>query len=118
VIERDRKGDAAWTQLRLPDLWHYDVLRGSSTCAAPASRQTSARPRRRPGRVSATATAGGHSRRTPARCRSRRTRARAGEPVEHAAGLKSVELVFKRRVKRFVNNGHLSQKGPPPPSLW
>jgi hypothetical protein len=41
VIERDRKGGAAWTRFAFPTWWHYDVLRGSSTCAAPASRPTS-----------------------------------------------------------------------------
>src|SRR5262245_18449285 len=53
---------------------------GLSTCAAPASRPTSAWPRRSTwSRRSATATAGGRSRSgTPARCRSRRTRERAG----------------------------------------
>jgi hypothetical protein len=28
VIERDRKGDAVWTQFAFPTWWHYDVLRG------------------------------------------------------------------------------------------
>jgi len=28
VIERDRKGDAAWTSFAFPTWWHYDVLRG------------------------------------------------------------------------------------------
>jgi hypothetical protein len=28
VIERDRKGGAAWTQFAFPTWWHYDVLRG------------------------------------------------------------------------------------------
>jgi hypothetical protein len=28
VIERDRKGDAAWTRFAFPTWWHYDVLRG------------------------------------------------------------------------------------------
>jgi hypothetical protein len=28
VIERDRKGGAAWTRLAFPTWWHYDVLRG------------------------------------------------------------------------------------------
>ena len=28
VIERDRKGDTAWTQFSFPTWWHYDVLRG------------------------------------------------------------------------------------------
>ena len=80
AIERDRKGGAAWTRFAFPTWWHYDVLRGSSTCAAPASRPTSAWPRRSTwSRRSATTTAVGRSRpSTPARCRSKRTRARAG----------------------------------------
>jgi hypothetical protein len=28
VIERDHKGDAAWTRFAFPTWWHYDVLRG------------------------------------------------------------------------------------------
>ena len=28
VIERDRKGDGAWTRFAFPTWWHYDVLRG------------------------------------------------------------------------------------------
>src|SRR6185437_5856738 len=28
VIERDRKGGAAWTSCAFPTWWHYDVLRG------------------------------------------------------------------------------------------
>jgi len=28
VIERDRKGGAAWTRVAFPTWWHYDVLRG------------------------------------------------------------------------------------------
>lgn len=28
VIERDRKGDTAWTSFAFPTWWHYDVLRG------------------------------------------------------------------------------------------
>ena len=28
VIERDRKGDAAWASFAFPTWWHYDVLRG------------------------------------------------------------------------------------------
>jgi hypothetical protein len=28
VIERDRKGDAAWIRFAFPTWWHYDVLRG------------------------------------------------------------------------------------------
>src|SRR5262249_58905631 len=28
LIERDRKGGAAWTRFAFPAWWHYDVLRG------------------------------------------------------------------------------------------
>src|SRR5688572_27215297 len=28
VIERDRKGDAIWSQFAFPNWWHFDVLRG------------------------------------------------------------------------------------------
>src|SRR2546427_13003170 len=28
VIERDRKGGAAWSRFAFPTWWHYDVLRG------------------------------------------------------------------------------------------
>jgi hypothetical protein len=28
VIERDRKGGAAWTRFAFPTWWHYDILRG------------------------------------------------------------------------------------------
>lgn len=28
VIERDRKGNAAWSQFAFPSWWHYDLLRG------------------------------------------------------------------------------------------
>ncbi len=28
MIERDRKGNAAWTRFAFPTWWHYDVLRG------------------------------------------------------------------------------------------
>jgi hypothetical protein len=28
VIQRDRKGNAAWTRFAFPTWWHYDVLRG------------------------------------------------------------------------------------------
>jgi len=73
----------------LPNLLTYvgeSAGLGSSTCAAPASRPTSARPRRSTwSRPSATATAGGHSRSgTHAPCRSRPTRARAGRAAGSA----------------------------------
>ena len=80
AIERDRKSDAVWTHFAFPTWWHYDVLWVSSTCAGPASHPMSARPRRSTwSRRSATTTADGRLRTdTPARCRSRRTRAWAG----------------------------------------
>ena len=28
MIERDRKGDAIWSQFAFPNWWHFDVLRG------------------------------------------------------------------------------------------
>lgn len=46
VIERDRKGDAAWTRFAFPTWWHYDVLRGLEYLrragAAPDERVTEA----------------------------------------------------------------------------
>jgi hypothetical protein len=46
VIERDRKGGAAWTRFAFPAWWHYDVLRGLSYLhragAAPDARTTEA----------------------------------------------------------------------------
>ena len=42
VIERDRKGGAAWTRFAFPTWWHYDVLRGleylRSACVTPDER--------------------------------------------------------------------------------
>jgi hypothetical protein len=42
VIERDRKGGAAWTSFAFPTWWHYDLLRGleylRSAGAAPDER--------------------------------------------------------------------------------
>ena len=42
VIERDRKGGAAWTRFAFPTWWHYDVLRGLEYLPALASCPTSA----------------------------------------------------------------------------
>ena len=42
VIERDRKGGAAWTRFAFPTWWHYDVLRGLEYLCRAASRPTSA----------------------------------------------------------------------------
>ncbi len=72
--------DVGWTRFAFPTWWHYDVLRGLEYLRSPASRRTSASPRRSTwSRPSATTTAGGRSRPDiPARCSSRRTRARAG----------------------------------------
>jgi hypothetical protein len=42
VIERDRKGGAAWTRFAFPTWWHYDVLRAleylRSACVTPDER--------------------------------------------------------------------------------
>jgi hypothetical protein len=82
--------DPAWTRFSFPTWWHYDVLRGSSTCAVPGFCRTSAWPRRSSwSSRSATATAGGG--------RGGRGRGPA-EPVEHAPRLTSVELIFSRRL--------------------
>jgi hypothetical protein len=80
VIERDRKGGAAWTRFSFPTWWHYDVLRGLEYRAEPAPRRTIAWPRRSSwSSRSATATASGCSRTSiQARWRSRWTTARAG----------------------------------------
>ncbi len=46
VIERDRKGGAAWTSFAFPTWWHYDVLRGleymRSAGVTPEKRMTEA----------------------------------------------------------------------------
>lgn len=46
VIERDRKGGAAWTRFAFPTWWHYDVLRGleymRSAGVTPEERMTEA----------------------------------------------------------------------------
>jgi hypothetical protein len=44
VIERDRKGDAAWSRFAFPPWWHYDVLRGLEhlRCAGAASDERAA----------------------------------------------------------------------------
>jgi hypothetical protein len=46
VIERDRKGSAAWTHFAFPTWWHYDVLRGleylRSAVVAPDQRMAEA----------------------------------------------------------------------------
>jgi len=50
VIERDRKGDAAWTRFAFPTWWHYDVLRGLDylrRAGVAATRPASRRPARR-----------------------------------------------------------------------
>jgi hypothetical protein len=81
VIERDRKGGAVWTRFTFPTWWHYDVLRGLEYL-----RRAGVRPDERVAkrstwsRRSAAGTADGRSRPgTPARCWSRRMRARAGQ---------------------------------------
>ena len=80
VIERDRKGGAAWTRFAFPTWWHYDVLRGleylRSAGVAPDERVAEAidlveSKRDGDGRWPLET-------QYPGRCRSRWTRARAG----------------------------------------
>jgi hypothetical protein len=96
VIERDRKGGAAWTRFAFPTWWHYDVLRGARVPAPRRRRARRARSRGdRLGRVQA-------RRRRPVAARDPAPRRDAGrdgrgrgpaEPVEHAARLTRVGLV-------------------------
>ena len=79
-VINDRKGDPIGPASPFRPGGTTTCCGGSSICAAPASCPTSAWPRRSTWSCpSAIGTAGGRSRPgTPARCRSRRTRARAG----------------------------------------
>ena len=107
VIERDRKGDASWMRFAFPTWWHYDVLRGLEY---PPSRRSARRARSRGdrlGRVQA-------RRRRPVAARDLAPRRDAGrdgrgrgpaEPVEHAARLASVELVFSKRLTQMLLEG-------------
>jgi len=78
VIERDRKGDTAWTRFAFPTWWHYDVLRGLEYLRRAGVAARDPVPRQdvdRDGRG-----------RGPA------------EPVEHPPRLTSVGLVFSTRL--------------------
>jgi hypothetical protein len=78
LIERDRKGGAVWIRFAFPTWWHYDVLRGLEylRCADVARDERVAEAI---DLVASKRDGGGRSRPiTPARCRSKRTKARAG----------------------------------------
>ena len=106
VIARDRKGDAVWTRFAFPTWWHYDVLRGleylRSAGVAPDERVAEA--------IDLVASKRDDRRQVAARDpvpwrdagRDRRGRGPA-EPVDHAARLTSVELVFSRRITRKIS---------------
>jgi hypothetical protein len=102
VIERDRKGDAAWTRFAFPTWWHYDVLRGLEYLRRRRARRARSRGDR-PGRVEA-------RRRRPVAVRDPVPRQDAGrdgrgrgpaEPVEHPPRLTSVGLVFSTRLTQM-----------------
>ena len=97
VIERDRKGGAAWTRFAFPTWWHYDVLRGLEYLrragVVPDERVAEA--------IDLVASKRDGDGRWPLEIRlPRRDAGRDGrgrgpaEPVEHAARLTRVELVF------------------------
>ncbi len=103
VIERDRKGGAAWTRFAFPTWWHYDVLRGLEYLrragVAPDERVAEA--------IDLVASKRDGDGRWPLETRhpgddaGRDGRGRGpAEPVEHAARLTSVELVFSRKLTR------------------
>jgi hypothetical protein len=100
VIERDRKGGAAWTRFASRRGGTTTCCEGSTICAAPASCPMSAWPRRSNwSRPSPTTTAGGRSRlSTLARCPVETDEGGPAEPVEYVARLARVEVVFRRRL--------------------
>ena len=100
VIERDRKGGAAWTRFAFPTWWHYDVLRGleylRSAGVTPDERVAEA--------IELVASKRDGDGQWPLEQRvSRRDAGRDGrgrgptEPVEHPPRLTSVGLVFSTR---------------------
>ena len=104
VIERDRKGGAAWTRFAFPTWWHYDVLRGLEYLrragVAPDERVAEA--------IELVASKRDGDGRWPLEIRypgddaGRDGRGRGpAEPVEHAARLTSVELVFSTRLTQM-----------------
>ena len=101
VIERDRKGDAAWTRFAFPTWWHYDVLRGLEYLrragVAPDERVAEA--------IDLVASKRDGDGRWPLETQlPRHDAGRDGrgrgpaEPVEHAARLTRVGLVFSTRL--------------------
>jgi hypothetical protein len=102
VIERDRKGGAAWTRFAFPTWWHYDVLRGLEYLRRRRSARRACGRDDRLGRIQA-------RRRRPMAAGQPARRRDAGqdgwgrgptEPVEHVARLASVGLVFSNRWSR------------------
>ena len=97
VIERDRKGGAAWTSFAFPTWWHYDVLRGLEYLRRAGRRARRACGRGdRPGAVQA-------RRGWPLAARDPLPRPDAGrdgcgrgpaEPLGHTARLARIGLVF------------------------
>ena len=108
VIERDRKGGAAWTRFAFPTWWHYDVLRGleylRSAGVTPDERVAEA--------IELVAVEARRRRAVAARDPvSRRDAGRDGrgrgptEPVEHPARLTRVGLVFSTRLTQMPLEG-------------
>ena len=103
VIERDRKGGAAWTRFAFPTWWHYDVLRGLEYLrragVTPDERVAEA--------IDLVASKRDGDGRWPLEIQypgddaGRDGRGRGpAEPVEHAARLARVGLVCRRRLTR------------------
>ena len=114
VIERDRKGGAAWTRFAFPTWWHYDVLRGleylRSAGVTPDERVAEA--------IELVASKRDGDGRWPLETRlSRRDAGRdrrgrgPAEPVEHAARLTSVGLVFSTRLTQMPLEGDWQRPG-------
>lgn len=104
VIARDRKGGAAWATFAFPRWWHYDVLRGSTTCATPRSHPASAWPRRsRCSRPDPTAMTMSRSRSgTSLRCRSIGRGRGPAELVDHASRFTRLGLVLSPRLAQTL----------------
>ena len=98
VIVRDRKSGASWTRFAFPTWWHYDVCGDSSICAKPAST----------GRARAEAVELVESKRdsdgrwsleaVPGVMPVETDEGGPTEPVEHAARVAGVGLVFSTRL--------------------
>ena len=108
VIERDRKGGTAWTRFAFPTWWHYDVLRGLEYLrragVAPDERVAEA--------IDLVASKRDGDGRWPLEIRYPgempveigRGRGPA-EPMEHAARLASVGLVFSSKLTQNCTKG-------------